>query len=281
MRILLALVFCVSAFAQLTIDHVTICGTHLAQMQKAFGSATGITPEYGGRHANHATEMDVVSFPDGAYLELMAIEDNADPQAVAAHVWTKFLRANSGPCAFAIRTPDRVAQLLNVKPPVRSGRMRPDGVSLEWETSDIGDKLRGTFFPFLIRDLTPLRNRVYPSGKPTTKQWGGVSKIVIVVHNLSDAIAQYNRTFNLPRPVGQHDVWSKADLAWFEGTQIVLAQPTGDSWMAQRLSKFGEGPCALVLHTDQQVAGSETSRWYGHPVSWLNSAKLGWHLGFE
>jgi hypothetical protein len=279
MRFFLALILSIPAFAQLTIDHVTICGTNLEAMGKAFTKATNVTPEYGGKHANHATEMDVVSFPDGGYLELMGIQSDADPQAVASHVWRKFLRANSGPCAFAIRP--RQTTVPDVQPPVRSGRIRPDGVQLQWETSDIGQALRGTFFPFLIRDLTPRPLRVYPSGKPTTKQFAGVFMIVIAVKNLSDAIAKYSREFNLPRPVGQHDSWSHADLAWFESTQIVLAQTTSDSWMAQRITKYGEGPCALVLNGPSHPHGTETSTWYGHPISWANSAQLGWHLGFE
>jgi len=288
MRFFLALALGIPAFGQLTIDHVTICGTHLDQMREAFAAATGISPEYGGKHANRATEMDVVSFPEGAYLELMGIQPDADPKAVTAHVWGKFLRANTGPCAFAIRVPDVTdeAKRLNaagfdVKPPARSGRTRPDGETLVWETSDIGQSLRGTFFPFLIHDITPRRNRVYPSGKPTTNQFSGIFMLVIAVNNLSEAIAKYSRAFNEARPVGQHDAWSHADLAWFESTQIVLAQPTGESWMADRLKKYGEGPCALVLHSLKPVPEKDNSLWYGRKISWANSAKLGWHLGFE
>src|SRR5882724_1591916 len=87
--------------AGLQIDHVTIAGTDLNAMRNAFSETTHIPTEYGGPHANHATEMALASFPDGSYLELMAIQPKADHDAVSAQPWNKFLRNNAGPCAFA------------------------------------------------------------------------------------------------------------------------------------------------------------------------------------
>ncbi|MGH9647203.1 MAG: VOC family protein, partial [Bryobacteraceae bacterium] len=73
--------------ADLTIDHVTVAGKDLKSMQATL-AALGIPSEYGGPHSNHATEMALTSFPDGSYLELIAIQPNADPAAVAAHYWS-------------------------------------------------------------------------------------------------------------------------------------------------------------------------------------------------
>jgi hypothetical protein len=106
--------------------------------------------------------------------------------------------------------------------------------------------------------------------------------LVIAVNKLSEGIDKYSRAFNLSRPVGQHDAWAHSDLAWFEGTQIVLAQPTADSsWIANRLKKYGEGPCALVLHAPKPIPQKDNSIWYGRKISWANSTQLGWHLGFQ
>jgi len=80
-------------------------------MREAFTAATGIPTEYGGQHSNHATEMALASFPDGSYLELMGIQPQADPAAVAAHTWSQFLRGNAGPCAFALRVSDVNAEI--------------------------------------------------------------------------------------------------------------------------------------------------------------------------
>ncbi len=85
------------------IDHVTAAGRDVKAMAEALRNATGITAEYGGPHSNHATEMALASFPDGSYLELIAIQPNPDPAALAAHYWHKFLEADAGPCAWAIR----------------------------------------------------------------------------------------------------------------------------------------------------------------------------------
>src|SRR6202034_3985558 len=118
---------------QFHIDHVTVAGKSVEQMQKALRAA-GVQAEYGGPHSNHATEMALVSFPDGSYLELMGIQAQPDPAAVDAHVWTKFLRNNAGPCASALRVADLNAEIAELKSagirvgtPESSGRTRPDG----------------------------------------------------------------------------------------------------------------------------------------------------------
>ena len=91
---------------QLSVDHVTVAGRDLKAIESALAAATGITAEYGGPHSNHATEMSLVSFPDGSYLELIAIQTKADPAALAAHEWHKFLEADAGPCSWAVRPSD-------------------------------------------------------------------------------------------------------------------------------------------------------------------------------
>src|SRR6202142_3649274 len=123
-----------SAMAQqFHIDHVTVAGKNLEAMEKALTQA-GIPNQYGGAHSNHATEMALASFPDGSYLELIAIQPQADPAAVAAHTWSKFLEGDAGPCAWATR----VSTIPANDKPLRNGRKRPDGVQLEWETAQIG-----------------------------------------------------------------------------------------------------------------------------------------------
>ena len=281
---LLALPLCA---ADLRIDHVTLAGTRLEEMREAFTAATGIPTEYGGPHANHLTEMALSSFPDGSYLELMGIQRTAEPAALAAHTWSRFLRDNGGPCAFALRVTDVSAEIkrltnvgIRVGDAEKSGRLRPDGVALSWETADIGSGSRGSFFPFLIRDFTPRENRVFPTGKPTSTQFQGVGLVVIGVRNLEDSIAEYRKAFQLPEPKRQWDEAFGAALAWFEGTPVVLAASLKpDSWLARRIAHFGEAPCAFVLTTGSGMAGQGASNWFGHPLSWLGDAKRDWRLG--
>jgi hypothetical protein len=64
----------------------------------------------------------------------------------------------------------------------------------------------------------------------------------------------------------------------------VLAAPlTARSWLTTRLEQLGEGPCAFILRarkTGRYHVSSKT-RWFGLDISWFDSDKLGWHLGFE
>ncbi len=270
---------------QFHIDHVTVAGRSVEEMQKALRVA-GVHSEYGGPHSNHATEMALASFPDGSYLELIAIQPKADPAALSAHYWRKFMEADAGPCAWAIRPADfnvEVERLrkagVSVTDPRRAGRQRPDGVDLDWETAQIGPT-NGGFFPFMIHDFTPRDNRAFPSGKPTPNDFTGVVKVVIAVQDLGVASARYRQAYGLPVPQLQDDEAFGAKLAWFQGTPVVLAAPLGsESWLRARLQQFGEAPCAFVLGVKSIASIMAPSKWFGTRIFWASG--LGWHLGFE
>jgi hypothetical protein len=278
-----------SAMAQqFQIDHITVAGKNVKDMQKAL-SAGGVQSEYGGQHSNHATEMALASFPDGSYLELIGIQPKADPAALAAHYWHKFMEADAGPCAWAIRPADFGAEVdrlrkagVAVTGPNRSGRKRPDGVQLDWETAQVGPT-NGGFFPFMIHDFTPRENRAFPSGKPTTNAWSGVVRVVIGVRDLETATAQYRKAYELPVPQLQDDVEFGATLAWFADTPIILAAPIDStSWLAARLQRFGEAPCAFIIGAWHGIIDQRPpSKWFGRSVFWADTDRLGWHLGFE
>jgi hypothetical protein len=271
---------------QFHIDHVTVAGKSIEEMQKALRAA-GIQSEYGGPHSNHATEMALASFLDGSYLELIAIQPKADPAALAEHYWHKFMEADAGPCAWAVRPADLSAEVerlrkagIAVTDPRRAGRRRPDGVELDWETAQVGPT-NGGFFPFLIHDFTPRDHRAFPSGKPTTNDFAGVVKVVIAVRDLGIASAQYRQAYGLPVPQLQDDAAFGARLASFPGTPLVLAAPLGsESWLRARLQQFGEAPCAFVLGVKTFASTRAPSKWFGTRIYWA-SASLGWHLGFE
>jgi hypothetical protein len=263
---------------QFHIDHVTVAGKNVDAMAKALRAA-GIQSEYGGPHSNHATEMALASFPDGSYLELIAIQPKADPAALAAHYWHKFMESDAGPCAWAVRPPDlsaEVARLRNagvaVTDPRRAGRKRPDGVELDWETAQVGPT-NGGFFPFLIHDFTPRDNRAFPSGKPTTTKWSGIVNVVIGVRDFGDAMARYRQAYELPAPVMETNVALGAKVVLFPGSPVVLATPLSErSWLNDRLNRLGEAPCAFVLGTHPAPTLDK--------ISWADADRLGWRLGF-
>jgi hypothetical protein len=183
------------------IDHVTVCGPELGPMQARL-EKLGLHVEYGGPHANHVTEMAVASFPDGSYLELIAFQRHADPIAAEKHYWAKYMRDNAGPCAWAVRSDDVAAETarlraagVEVSEPNKSGRTRPDGYRLDWETATVGNQAQGTFFPFLIRDITPRDKRAFPSGKPGNPDFAGVTKVRIGVSNIDEASARFQKAY--------------------------------------------------------------------------------------
>jgi catechol 2,3-dioxygenase-like lactoylglutathione lyase family enzyme len=276
--------------ADLKIDHVTVAGSSLKDLQADLAAA-GIPALYGGAHTNRATEMAQVSFPDGSYLELMAPQADADAHLIDRQPWAKFLRGGGGPCAWAAREKDLAAEVkrlaaagIPVSPPIRGGRLRPDAVRLEWETSDVGTEPRGAFFPFLIRDITERRLRAFPQAKPGNRDFRGIAKVVIAVRDLDAAIKRYRQAYGVPAPIKQVDPGFGAYLALLGGVPVVLAQPlTPESWLNERLDQFGEAPCAFVLGADRPGRYHATSqtRWFGIDISWFDSGKLGWRLGFE
>lgn len=269
---------------ELRVDHVTVAGRDLGAMQKALESA-GLKAEYGGPHSNHATEMSLVSFPDGSYLELIAIQPNADPKALAAHEWHKFLEGDAGPTSWAVRPADFSVEVerlrgtgVTVSEPKPNGRKRPDGVELKWETAQVGPT-NGTFFPFLIHDFTPREQRAYPSWKSHDGRFLGITKVIIAVHDVNVSIAEMRRAYNLSAPEWQEDKRLGANLAWFRGTPIILAAPLPKSRLRKRIDRFGDGPCAfLVGLRPWRPVRVEDAPWFGKRVVWFDP---GWHLGFE
>lgn len=288
--LLAALMPTVLGAAELIIDHVTVAGKDLKAMQANLAAA-GIQTEYGGPHSNHATEMALASFPDGSYLELIAIQPKADPEAVAAHYWSKQLEGDAGPTAWAVRPKNMGAEIARLRAagvvvhdPARSGRQRPDGTRIEWESAPVGTGPNGIFFPFLIRDFTLRKLRAFPKGHPTTKDFEGVSRVVIAVRDLEASVERYRKAYGLGPPIQQTDSDWNARLALLGGTPVILAAPVNArSWLASRLDRFGEGPCAFVLraHNASRYSAASKTRWFGVEISWFDAATLGWHLGFE
>jgi hypothetical protein len=276
--------------ADLKIDHATVAGHDLKKMQAAL-EAVGIPTVYGGPHANGVTEMALASFPDGSYLEAIAVQPNADPKALEKHEWAQFLKGDAMPCGWAVQTKDVAAERrrlqaagVAVSEPVRAGRRRPDGVRLDWETADLGSATRGSFFPFLIHDFTPREQRAFPQGKPTTRDFQAVTRVVIAVRNLDAAIEQYRKAFDMPPAIKQVDQEFGAQLAIVGSSPVVLAQPLHvGTWLDDRIQKFGEGPCAFILGATRpgRYKAASKSRWFATDISWFDAEKLGWRLGYE
>ena len=274
------------------IDHVTIAGSDVKQMQAKL-AAVGIASVYGGAHSNHATEMALVSFPDGSYLELMGIQPNADAAAVARHVWAKFAERERG----AVRLGDAGEESGRGGEPVEGGGDHGVGAggaagarvptACGWNGRRpmwAGDT-RGTFFP--VPDPGPDAARAAGLSAGQAGDEGVPRSDARGDRGAQSGRCDQTLPAGLRRPAADQTggpEFRRAYLALLGNLPVVLAQPlNAGSWLTERIERFGEGPCAFVLGAvnPRRFQAASKTRWFGAEISWFDAEKLGWRLGFE
>lgn len=276
-------VFCFAAVAQtvLELDHVSVCGSNLDALRQAFADA-GLTPDFGGPHANGVTQMALIGFDDQSYIELIGPVQAGVTQGSD---WASLMGGDSGPCAWAVGTNvllqevDRLKKTgIAVAEPQRGSRKRPDGMSVEWMTANVGSGTPGSLLPFIIEDQTPRAWRVQISESVKGAPLFGVENVVLGVNDLPTSIALFRKAYGWAEPLieNQKDF---GRLAYFPGEPVILADPSG-GWVADRISKFGEGPVAYLLGTRDFAAASKKYKlaggkpWFAQRVGWFDSNKL-------
>ena len=268
--------------ATLELDHVSICGSNLDTLRQAF-TDVGLTPDLGGPHGNGITQMALIGFDDATYIELVA---PVKPGVTAGSEWAKFMSDDAVTCAWAVGTnvllqeADRLKKAgIPVKAPERGSRKRPDGMSIEWMTADVGNETTGSTLPFIIEDQTPRAWRVQTSASTQGAPVSGVENVVLGVNNLDAAIALFRKAYGWAEPLTETQK-DFGRLAYFPGTPVILAAPSGGGWLAERLSKYGETPVAYLLSTRDFAAAakkyklSSTKTWFGQKVAWFDAGKL-------
>jgi len=261
----------------LRIDHATLAAGSLDRLEDAF-AAVGLPTEYGGMHSNGVTEMSLLGFPDGSYVECIS---TAEP-GVESPLWNAHVRGDGGPCAWAVRASDISAEAARlreagvaVEGPEPMARERPDGVELAWELAVLGEDGPGATLPFLIADETPREWRASPTPAVVDSELTGIERVVLGVADADRTAERFRRAFpDLPEPVqGTSEVFG-ATLVRFPGAPPVLAEPTAESWLADRLERFGPSPCGILLGTtdlEQSVERFDLdarASWDGHRVGW-------------
>jgi Glyoxalase-like domain len=266
----------------LEIDHVSVCGSNLDTLRQMF-TDVGLTPDFGGPHGNGITQMAIIGFDDTSYIELIA---PVKAGASAGSEWAKFMSEDAVTCAWAVGTNVLLQQVdrlkkagIPVKAPERGSRKRPDGMSVEWMTADVGSGTPGSTLPFIIEDETPRAWRVPSSASVKGAPVGGVENVVLGVGNLDASIALFRKAYGWAEPL----IETQKDFgktAYFPGEPVILAAPSGGGWLADRLAKFGETPVAYLLGTHDfagatkkyKLSGPKT--WFGQKVAWFDSGKL-------
>ncbi len=267
----------------LKVDHVTIAGSHLAPLEQAF-AGVGLKPAYGGPHSNGITHMALLSFADGSYVELISTLEPGQ----TSPLWPTHIAGDGGPCAWAVGVDDvateaaRLAALgVPVRGPLYLNRRRPDGVLIEWDLAFLGGGEPGATLPFLIKDRTRREWRVPPSTRVAEAELRGVATVVLGVEQLDRSIDLFQRLYGWPAPQTDEDASLAARLAHFPGTPVTLAAAQQESgWLAERLARFGESPCAFLLATADvdSVAPRfplvESGSWFGRRIMWFDPATL-------
>ena len=266
----------------LELDHVSVCGSNLDPLRQSFADV-GLTPDIGGPHGNGITQMAIIGFDDGTYIELIA---PIKAGATAGSDWAKFMSEDAITCAWAVGTNvllqevDRLKKAgIPVKSPEPGSRKRPDGMSIEWKTADVGSGTPGSTLPFIIEDQTPRVWRVQTSASVQGSPVRGVESVVLGVNNLDAAIALFRKAYGWAEPLTETQK-DFGKLAYFPGEPVILAAPNGGGWLSDRLAKFGESPVAYLLNTQDFAAATKkyklngTKTWFGQKVAWFDAGKL-------
>lgn len=272
----------------LLLDHVTVCGSNLDTLRQTF-AVSGMAPDMGGPQANGVTQVTVLGFNDGTYIELMA---PAKLGATDGSELAKFMSGNDGPCAWTVGTNsiqeevDRLKQAgIPVKAPEHRSLKRSDGMSMEWTAADVGTATPGAILPSIIEDQTPRAWRAQTSASVKDAPIIGIANVVLGVTDLDAAIALFHKAYGWSDPLIQ----SQRDfgkLAYFPGEPVILAAPTGGGWLSERIAKYGESPVAILLNVSDFTATSKKYKlasgktWFGQKVAWFEEGNLkGIHLG--
>jgi predicted enzyme related to lactoylglutathione lyase len=265
----------------LELDHVSICGSSLDALRQAFADV-GLTPDFGGPHANGVTQMALIGFDDQSYIELIAPVQAGVTQGSD---WGKFMAGDAGPCAWAVGTNvllqevDRLKKAgIAVTGPQRGSRKRPDGMSVEWTIADVGNGTPGSVLPFIIEDQTPRVWRVQTSESAKGAPVFGVENVVLGVNDLQAAIALFRKAYGWSEPLVENQK-DFGKLAYFPGEPVILADPSG-GWVADHISKFGEGPVAYLLGTRDYGAATKKYKlnggkpWFAQKVGWFDANRI-------
>ncbi|KAF4978634.1 hypothetical protein FZEAL_5037 [Fusarium zealandicum] len=128
----------------------------------------------GGAHVEGRTVNKLIIFPDGVYMELIAFQENLDPERRREHRWGELEEGEIIDWAYTLPEEKDFAVIqqqvkdaddaISYRDPVPGGRTRPDGVELKWSVASAeessGKPLPPGTAPFWCLDRTPRHLRV-------------------------------------------------------------------------------------------------------------------------
>jgi catechol 2,3-dioxygenase-like lactoylglutathione lyase family enzyme len=223
------------------LDHVVIAVNDLDRAVADYQSL-GFTVYPGGVHHGGMSHNALVVFEDGSYFEIIAYREAAP----ANRWWRVLTTAGEGIVDFAVlpqNTEKDVqaarARGLELDGPTPGGRIRLDGVRLDWQIV----RPATTDLPFWCGDVTPRNFRV-PEGSIRRHANGvtGISFVRILVADVATSTERYRALVD-PDAVSQDNGVVRINL---EKAAFELVGPDNDG-ARRRLAARGEGVLSLEL----------------------------------
>lgn len=237
------------------IDHVVIAVNDLPSAIATF-TEFGFTVQPGGEHAHRGSHNALVTFADGAYIEIIAFQD---PDLVRDDLWFRILQTGEGWVDVAVLSSDLegdVAALeeagianTGIRP---GGRRRPDGQQVDWRSARTDPTPAGRV-PFVIDDVTPRDLRV-PGGEPVVhpNHVTGVVGVTSMVADLDPIAAVHERLFGLGNSVDQVAGEPVIGRRYTAGPHwLEIVQPkSADGLLGQHLARRGPTPWEVTFCVD-------------------------------
>jgi hypothetical protein len=249
------------------IDHLVLL---VSDLDAAILGATtaGFTVTPGGRHDTGGTHNALIPFRDGSYIELLGFEWTVAPD----HYFAERFARGPGLGDLALLSDDLDADLgamgergVSYPDPVELARKRPDGVRVAWRMSLAATRYPGRGYPFLIQDTTDRSLRV--AGDSTHANGAtGIAGVSVVTEDINRDARILAALVGVPDTSSRFGLAGKghAILRFAQGRQwLALVQAMPDTMAAAHLDRFGAGPFALSLRTDE---GSEVQPWDGSAI---------------
>lgn len=225
----------------MNIDHIVILVDELNAAVKEY-TARGFTVTPGGEHTGGATHNALITFADGAYLELLAFKVPGKSE----HRWDRY-RPYPGVIDYCLGggNLDETVAAINARGLAytagpETGRLRPDGVALRWRSAMPPAQNLG--LPFLIEDLTPRELRV-PGGADWQHENGvsGVAQLEVLVADEAEARKNFEALLGQQARQGDGLAFDLNDVA------LRVAAPVPGSKAGQLATARGAGPWRLTL----------------------------------
>lgn len=229
------------------LDHLVVMFRELAPAIAAYRDL-GFTVVPGGEHPV-GTHNALITFDDGAYLELIAFKTANDK-----HRWWNAKEKGGGFIDFCMATDDLAADLASFRQagvamadPVPGGRARPDGYKLSWVTASAPAPFIFQA-PFLIQDHTPRPERI---GRETRHPNGvtGVASITVATADVARVRGWWSAALKQPgEPIRRADL-DGSGVRFTAGPHVLdfVAPVSPASPLHAWLSQRGPSPYAISL----------------------------------